>query len=293
MGCLVQVHVWAGNGCPPPGYSKQQLLQLKETGFKLDDSAERNALAVALAGCVGDPDPVIRDGVVFEGLATWMRGEQLSTETIMTLYAELLTQISSDTDPNGFEQPFAALILSEIARTDRVDAWFTPATRAQLVNVAANYLRGVRDYRGFSDTEGWRHGVAHGSDLVLQLVLNPNIDTTHIQPLMAAVASQVAPAGEVSYIYGEPGRLARAVVYAYRRGVLEDAFWVSWFESITDPQPLDNWSDSYSSRVGLARRHNTLAFLMSMHLNATAYEDEQGEALAEIVMQAITMVMRG
>lgn len=120
-----------------------------------------------------------------------------------------------------------------------------------------------------------------------------NIDTTHIQPLMAAVASQVAPAGEVSYIYGEPGRLARAVVYAYRRGVLEDAFWVSWFESITDPQPLDNWSDSYSSRVGLARRHNTLAFLMSMHLNATAYEDEQGEALAEIVMQAITMVMRG
>jgi len=33
--------------------------------------------------------------------------------------------------------------------------------------------------------------------------------------------------------------------------------------------------------------------LMAMHLNAIAAGDEQGEALAEIVMQTINRVMRG
>jgi len=292
-GCLLQVQAIAGDACPPPAYSMQQLFQLKQTGFKIDDAGERNALALALAACVGDPDPAMRDGVVFEGLSSWMRGQQLTSQTIMALYENLRGQISSDADPDGFQQPFAALILSEIARTDRVEASFTPAMRAQLVELSANYLSRVRDYRGFSDTEGWRHGVAHGSDLVLQLVLNPNIDAAQIQQLMASVASQVAPEGEVFYIFGEPGRLARSVIYAYRRGILEDAAWAGWFDSISDPQPLKNWSASYTSRMGLARRHNTLAFLMAMHLNAIAAGDEQGEALAEIVMQTISRVLRG
>jgi hypothetical protein len=163
--------------------------------------------------------------------------------------------------------------------------------RAQLVDLSANYLSGVRDYRGFSDTEGWRHSVAHGADLVLQLVLNPKINKAQIKQLMTAVASQVAPAGEVSYIFGEPGRLARAVVYAYRRGVLENVEWSAWFASITDPEPMKSWSVSYSSRAGLARRHNTLTFLMALHLYAVAVEDEQGEAFAEIVMQAVSRIL--
>jgi hypothetical protein len=51
----------------------------------------------------------------------------------------------------------------------------------------------VRDYRGFDTAEGWRHGVAHGADLALQLVLNPAVDKPQIERLLAAVGRQVAP----------------------------------------------------------------------------------------------------
>ena len=291
--CFLQTQVLAGGNCPPPGFDRQQLLQLKDDGFVLTDDTMRTDLAVALVGCVGDPDPLIRDGVAFEALSGWMRGKQLAQDTIMTVYEDLLKQVSSDVDPNGFQQPFAILILSEVARTDRVEAWFTSAMREQMVETAVGYLSGVRDYRGFSDTEGWRHGVAHGSDLVLQLVLNENINEAQIRRLMTAVAGQVAPAVDMSYGFGEPGRLARAVVYAYRRGVSEDAEWTVWFDSISDPAPLENWSDSYSSQAGLAKRHNTLAFLTVLHLNAMAADNEQGLALAALVMQAIGRVLRG
>jgi hypothetical protein len=180
-----------------------------------------------------------------------------------------------------------------VARADRVDSSFTPAMRNELVQVAAAYLGGVSDYRGFSETEGWRHGVAHGADLVLQLVLNPNIGAEPIQELMQALAAQVAPGGEVFYIYGEPVRLARAAYYAHARGVVDESFWNSWLEGIANPQPLENWAASFASQAGLARRHNTLAFLLALHFNAAVGGGDGDAALAGMAQQAITRVSGG
>lgn len=283
----------AGEDCPPQGYSREQLLDLRVGGFVLESAEDRDALALALSACLSEPDPAIRDGVVFEGLSTWLRAGQLSPDTTKNLYAILLTQISNVGDTGGFQQPFAALVLSEVARTDRIDPWMTPEMRNELVVTAAGYLENISDYRGFSETEGWRHGVAHGSDLVLQLVLNPNINAGQIAVMMNAVAAQVDPAGAVFYIYGEPGRLARAVFYAYTRGEVDEAFWEGWFERVSNPAPLDSWRAAFTSQAGLAKRHNTIEFLLAMHLNASSIEGEQAKQLDALVMQAITRTLSG
>lgn len=279
--------------CPPPGYERSDLLDLREQGFVIEDPAARDAMAIALTDCLGDPDPGIRDGVVFEGLSKWMREGALGEPTLQRLYLVLLEHLASQSDPEGFEQPFAALVLSELARTDRVAPWMSLEQRQGLVDAAASYLAGVTDYRGFSGTEGWRHGVAHGSDIVLQLALNEAIGADALRKLMDAVAKQVAPPGEHFYIYGEPGRLARAVFYAYRRDVIPAAEWEAWFDRISQPQPLESWGQSFSSQQGLAKRHNTLAFLVAQHLNASIEEDEQAERLAELVLAAIRKVVGG
>jgi hypothetical protein len=281
----------AGEACPPGGYSKPGLLELRQSGFRIDDEESRNALAVAMLACVGHPDPEIRDGVVFEGLAGWLRGKLLATETIDTLYRGLLAQLEREQDEAGFQRPFAVLILSEVARTDRIEERFTPSRRAELVAAASGYLAGVRDYRGFSDTEGWRHGVAHGSDLILQLVLNEKITEEQLDRLMSAVSSQVSPPGENFYTYGEPARLARPVFYLYQRGVFEDGYWKAWFESVSDPAPMESWNDAYSSNAGLARRHNTLAFLVAVHLQAGTLKNEQGRVLTELLVQALKRIL--
>src|SRR5690606_22331598 len=97
----------------------------------------------------------------------------------------------------------------------------TPAQRIALVTTATTYVEGVRDWRGFDETDGWRHGVAHGADLLMQLALNPALEKPQLDPILAAVARQVAPAGHF-YIYGEPERLARPVVFALQRGLHDD-----------------------------------------------------------------------
>jgi hypothetical protein len=287
---LLLAHAVAAETCPPAGYSRSDLAALPQQGFVLADDGRRNTLAIALLGCTGDPDPAIRDGVAYAGLASWLRGKQLSPATVDALRAELLGQLQTADDADGFRKPFAALILAEVARSDRIEAVFTGAQREQLVQAAADYLGGVRDYRGFSAAEGWRHGVAHGSDLVLQLVLNPNVDAAQVQRMLTAVAAQVAPPGEIFYIYGEPERLARAAFYAHRRGDSSPAPWSAWLQRLVDPHPLAGWNEAWTSQAGLARRHNTLAFLQALHLAAAAAGDEQGAELAAQVMEAVRLV---
>lgn len=277
--------------CPPDGYTREALLDIRAQEFRLADDQKRNALAIGLLGCVSDPDPAIRDGVAFEGLATWMRGDALDTATIDALYTGLMEQLADQTDVNGFQQPFAALLLAEVARTDRVKPAFTEQRRAALVAATAMYLNQITDYRGYSESEGWRHGVAHASDLVLQLVLNPNINAGQVAVLMQSLAQQVSPPGAVFYIYGEPGRLARAVFYAHRRDIISQQDWQTWMAGITAPAPLASWADAYSSQAGLAKRHNTLAFLTALLFYAEAADDENGRALAVMVMNAIQQVM--
>lgn len=59
-------------------------------------------------------------------MTTWLWGDLLESATIDALYGRLLADLASEGDANGFLQPFAALVLSEVARTDRVGNTFTP-----------------------------------------------------------------------------------------------------------------------------------------------------------------------
>ena len=277
--------------CLPSGYDRASLDVLKSKGFAIPDEGARQSLALALVPCLSDPDPALRDGIAFEAYYTWMRAKQLDLATRTKLLEQLTAMLSAEkVDRGGFRKPFAALVLSEVARTDRVEAWLTAAQRAALIDTATRYVSSVRDYRGFDAKEGWRHGVAHGADLLMQLVLNPAVDNAGIDQVLTAVASQVAPAGDHSYIDGESARLARPVFLAAQRGRFTPEEWTAWFEQLADPAPLASWSDAFMSRAGLARRHNLVAFLQALYINASESSDEKIRMLLPGVKAALQKI---
>jgi hypothetical protein len=251
--------------CPPAGWDAGRLQALRESGFKVEETATREALALELVDCLGDPDPVMRDSNAFEALARWMREKALTPAELMLLRERLQPELTAPApDEHAVRQPFSALVLAEVARTDRVGPWMTPEQRASLVADAATYLAGVRDYRGFIDGEGWRHGVAHGADLALQLAVNPAVDRAQLDTLLEAVRAQVVAQGGHAYIHGEPGRLARVVYYAAQRDLHDQAHWEAWLKQVASPGPMGHWDAAFTSEEGLARLHDTRAFLQAL-----------------------------
>lgn len=270
--------------CPPAGMSRDQLLDLKAHEFALPDDARRQALALALLECLGSTDQELRDGIAYGALSTWMRGKQLSPTTVGTVMERLVAQLTSDqSDPAGVRRPFAALTLAEVVRFDRIERFMTDRQLQQLIDVSTRYLKSIRDYRGFDEREGWRHGVAHSSDVMLQLAVNPRTSKAQLDQMLAAIATQVAPAGEHSYIYGEGDRLAQAVFYIANRKLHTADEWKKWFEQVSAPAPLANWGDAWTSQRGIAKHHNTMQFLTTLYL----YVRENGADFQEQVLPSI------
>lgn len=255
-------------GCPPRGHDRAALNALKTAQFKLDDAAARERLALALLPCLAHPDPALRDGIGFEAYYSWMRAGLLSAATLARLRDGLVERIQRERPPAdpGFEAPFAVLVLAEVVRTDRIQPWLTDAQRAGLLDLGADFLEGVTDLRGFDAGAGWRHGIAHGADLVLQLAAHPKIDGADQRRLLGAIARQVQPhAGATHfYIYGEPERLARPFVVMAGRDEIPASELADWLGAVAAPGPLGAWGDAFKTQEGLARRHNVGSFLKSV-----------------------------
>lgn len=232
------------------------------------DPAARAALATSLLPCLADPDPALRDGVAYSALSQMMRSQLIGPDTVATLRGELLAILAAEDDAGGFARPFAALVLAEVARTDRVEPWMSPEERSALIAAAHAYLAGLTDYRGYDDTDGWRHGVAHTADLLMQLSLNPELTRPQAEAILATVALKVGTPDH-AYIFGESERLAAPVMYLARREFFSADEWTAWFTGLW---PADDplREAAYSSEAALTKLHNLRAFAQTVYVSAKA-----------------------
>lgn len=254
--------------CPPTDNTLQDLLQLKANQWQIADTSQRQHTALRLLDCLSNPDPQLRDEIGFEALSFWLRGELLSVDTIQQIRQQLLLELSTkpatqqDADNTGYTQPFAALVLAEVARVDRRKAFMSAAQRQEMVSAAAQYLAGINDFRGFDEKTGWRHGVAHGADWMMQLSLNPALEKSQHLLMLSALAKQI-PNEQHFYHYGESERLMTPVFYLGLRSSLSSDEWEAWFASLfTSTAALKK-----PSQASLARKHNLTAFLSALYLN--------------------------
>jgi hypothetical protein len=273
--------------CPPAGQDRASLEALKAAKFAMPDDASRNALAEGLLDCLGDPDPALRDGIAYEAYSTWMRAGAFDPDRLRKLRDALYARLEGG-DADGFRRPFAALVLSEVARTDRIMPWMRADERAAMVERASAFLESVRDYRGYDNATGWRHGVAHGADWAMQLALDPALDRAQLQRLLAAVASQVMAADGHAYVFGEGERLARPVLYAARRDLIDDAAWKAWFAAL--PARLGPPRAGYGDAAWLARRHDLVQFLEDAYAGADISQDPAIAALKPAIAEALKAV---
>ena len=274
--------------CPPEGQSLAGLQALRAArwqGPTPEADAARPALALALLDCLANPDPVWRDEIAFEALQAWMRSRVLDQATVRQVQQRVSAILATPPDAAGFAQPFASLLLAEVARVDRLQPFLQPAERDALLRQSAAYLQGVRDYRAFDARQGWRHGVAHGADGLLQWSLNPALGRDQADVLLAAIARQVAPADGHAWQHGEPDRLMAPVFYLARRPLLSAADWQGWFDALLAGRA----PATPVNAVALAQRHNLGMFLNSLYV---AVAESTDAALRERLMPGLRQAIK-
>jgi hypothetical protein len=265
-------HALATAACPPAGMSRAQLVPLSAAGYEVADNAKRQSLALGLVGCLGDRDPVLRDEIAFGALETWIRSGKLEQATLRSLRATQLATLKQ-ADAAGLAQPFAAIVLGEVAYADRTEPLMSAAERSELVRAGAAYLSEVRDYRGYDQKEGWRHAVAHAADLMMELALNPALSKQDQQLILSAVATQLSAASAQNpaqfFQYSEGERMAAPVISLAGHADISAAEWDTWFSSLAiTPAEHDAMLPQ-----SMAHRHNLRSFLMTLYISLSESKD--------------------
>lgn len=278
--------------CPPLGLTRNDLVSIKQNKFEVPTSVDIQTLAVSMTACLANKDPVLRDEIAFSALQNWMRSKRLSKITVHKLYENLSkTLLSTHASKAGFVEPFSALTLSEVARYDRNDETLSNEERSSLVNTAVRYMNSIHDYRGFDAKQGYRHGVAHTADLMLQLSLNPALEKNQLDQMLSALSNKIRVTDEHSYVYGEPTRLMVSVFYIAKRKLHSEAEWKAWFATIASPKPEAKWDGALKSQAGWSRKHNAEAFLLAMYVNVNESNNKEMQTLLmPAIMDALKLM---
>ncbi|AWL10546.1 hypothetical protein HMF8227_00038 [Saliniradius amylolyticus] len=265
---------------------KAQLQELQTANFRLEDATPEQLLG--MRHCLASKSPVIRDQIAYQAFYTWLREGVLPQEIKRTLATLLISDIQHRrSDPRNVYLPFAVLVLSEVVRADGVSPFLSSQERRDYATKFSEYVKSISDYRGYDDTMGWRHQVAHSADVVLQMIVSPHFGTETKLHMLDALATQISPEGHF-YHFGEPKRIARAVAYAMMMLPADSVDWEVWLISISQPFPYKDWETTYTSEAGLSKRHNTVAFLQSL-LVYTHQAEELTQYQTLVMDRLITM----
>ncbi|MEO1320467.1 MAG: hypothetical protein AAFV30_07850, partial [Pseudomonadota bacterium] len=93
------------------------------------------------------------------------------------------------------------------------------------------------------------------------------------------VATQVAPASGHSYVFNEPGRLARPVFFLAISERVSAESLDTFFSALTPDAEQPRWQSPYGSEAGLAALHNTRAFAQALFVYTATSPSDQAAAL--------------
>lgn len=234
-------------------------------GFRFPAATAPSDWAEELATALVSPDPVLRDEHAYTAAARWIERGHLD---------EVLQELGDGaagrfTHPAVQARSFAPLLLRCVLARGQAAPGTVPQDAAERWYAAfASWYPAERDTRGWDDSLGWLHAVAHGADAAAAFAVTLPHHGTRILELCARRMTATDTAHRYEQL--EDARLARALTRVLLTPGLtahEATRWLAVIEEALEgggPGPVPPWA------------FNTFATLQSLHLHLTLGLADQG-----------------
>lgn len=226
---------------------------------------------------IGDPDPQVRDQLVYASLAHALIDGLISTKQAHWLFTETQTRglqtlaldPSLDNSRAGsLTRSFTSLLHALLLYVDGLDGHalhdcLTPDQRIDLFDLILTYLPRETDFRGYQEPVGWVHALAHGADYLQVASCHPHFPKEKLSKVLDLIASLIQTIPQV-LTAGEPGRLAAVLLANLSLGRLDQDQLVTWLPQLT----VDG-----DDHLSYAKQLNCQALLSQLYLQL----DKDGE----------------
>lgn len=178
----------------PP--DRARWVALAKGGFVLPADQKAVDVLVEMNPLVASLDPVLRDEVAFSAAERWMvRDRKLSSDEVRRVMKMWLANLDDGLGTTGedrvFKRSFSALNLSLVAAYDLTAPFMEAAEVQSFFDRMLDYFAREKDLRGFDQTRGWMHTVAHTSDVLKFLARNLKLAAGTDVRLLSAIRTKI------------------------------------------------------------------------------------------------------
>ena len=204
-----------------------------ESGEKASDYVE------SLFKYIGDPDPIMRDELVYPVFATIVSDEEyLSNEEVSVILNRLLSddflhhQVGEVGGDGVFKRAFSALVIVSILDRHIESPFLSDEELDYTYDRCLDQFKKESDLRGFTEDKGWAHSNAHMADVFQQLLGCQYSNREPLKPILEAITYKICQGLHV-WTAEEDERLVTAI----------------WRNFFTDPSITKEWVENWSNEV--------------------------------------------
>ncbi|HJH10945.1 MAG TPA: DUF2785 domain-containing protein [Metalysinibacillus jejuensis] len=223
---------------------------------------ERPTLLNELVTLLGDPDPTVRDDLVYQLFVQWLTTDTLSDSQLHDITTALRAALTThDGEDSVFMRAYAALLLADLLGLDAKQPFLEEKCAKQTILHIASFLMYETDTRNFVEGKGFANAIPFGADATLVAVNHPQFDPQATPQILHGIKHIVKlPA---VFTHDEDERLA-AIIEALIIKETPEPLLIEWATQLFDQLNTTLMTDGYSERF-FKQRTNTLHLVKTLY----------------------------
>lgn len=224
---------------------REQLQHIQEEINFVPTSEAALELVQNMMEHLGDPDPILRDELIYSTLRDWVTKGVFHPRHLRQLLSialddrHLFYRIGEEQTDSVFMRSFSALIIPLVMWADRELPFLDAPDVRRTVHKLTSYIKQENDLRGYTGEKGWAHAAAHAADAVEDIVQSMYISSEDLCGFLEGFKTQLCQA-RYTFIHEEDERIASAVVALLDRNLVEDMEICRWISDLGDTPKVGN-----------------------------------------------------
>ncbi|BCB03611.1 DUF2785 domain-containing protein [Bacillus sp. KH172YL63] len=211
---------------------KEKLREIDFTQFASIEGVDMDLLLGEMIFHIGSVDGQLRDNLIYSSFYRLIEHNALSSPQMLLLLDTCMDENHlflgiGSRDDTVFTRAFSSLVLALLLRKNRTQSFLPPEKVHQAISACFHYLEREEDTRGYVEGKGWAHSIAHGADLLEQVIRHPAFSPALHVTALAVIENCLLK--DTAYMDEEDGRLFYAIEALLDRGMEIDVLyrWLS------------------------------------------------------------------
>ncbi|SMF83956.1 Protein of unknown function [Paenibacillus uliginis N3/975] len=260
------------------------LQRIENESYQLREGEQLQDYVTLMLEYIGDPDPELRDNLIYPTFYEWINEENRFTEeqlrnllTVLTDMQHLFYHIGNEGDQTVFTRTFSVLPIALIVGRHRQKPFLNFNDFQNLKHSLLRYYKEEKDLRGYLPEGGWAHSAAHGADALVELVQCPECDSELLLDVLAAIQGMLHNGIHI-FSDEEDERISSIVDIMIDKDLLPQQEITDW---INDLAQCSVWP---RSRIQVIARVNSKNFLRSLYFRRG--QGSRGNSLNATILNA-------